>query len=87
MLDGPEPVLRVSDLRTVFATRDGEIHAVNGVSFAIAPGESGCTIPTTGGATFSPAMNTTTNSTPAVIRFMTTPAEITIIRFQMAVFW
>jgi peptide/nickel transport system ATP-binding protein/oligopeptide transport system ATP-binding protein len=39
MLDGPAPVLEVADLRTVFATRDGEIHAVNGVSFSIAPGE------------------------------------------------
>ena len=39
MLDGPAPVLEVVDLRTVFQTRDGAIHAVNGVSFAIAPGE------------------------------------------------
>ncbi|MFO1142748.1 MAG: ABC transporter ATP-binding protein [Amaricoccus sp.] len=39
MLDGPAPVLEVTDLRTVFATRDGAVHAVNGVSFAIGPGE------------------------------------------------
>ena len=39
MLDGPAPVLEVADLRTVFATRDGAVHAVNGVSFAIGPGE------------------------------------------------
>jgi peptide/nickel transport system ATP-binding protein/oligopeptide transport system ATP-binding protein len=39
MLDAPAPVLEVNDLRTVFATRDGEIHAVNGVTFAIATGE------------------------------------------------
>ncbi|MFT3972738.1 MAG: ABC transporter ATP-binding protein [Amaricoccus sp.] len=39
MLDGPAPVLEVSGLRTVFATRDGSVHAVNGVSFAVAEGE------------------------------------------------
>ncbi len=39
MLDGPAPVLEVSDLRTVFATRDGAVHAVNGVSFEVAQGE------------------------------------------------
>jgi peptide/nickel transport system ATP-binding protein/oligopeptide transport system ATP-binding protein len=39
MLDGAAPVLEVSGLRTVFATRDGAVHAVNGVSFAVAAGE------------------------------------------------
>ena len=39
MLDGPAPVLEVSDLRTVISTRDGAVHAVNGVSFSIAAGE------------------------------------------------
>jgi oligopeptide transport system ATP-binding protein len=39
MLDGPAPVLEVVDLKTVFRTRDGTVHAVNGVSFHVAPGE------------------------------------------------
>jgi len=33
------PVLEVSDLRTVFHTQDGIVHAVNGISFTLAPGE------------------------------------------------
>ncbi|CUH29574.1 Stage 0 sporulation protein KD [Jannaschia seosinensis] len=33
------PVLEVRDLRTVFQTRGGEVHAVNSVSFDVKPGE------------------------------------------------
>jgi peptide/nickel transport system ATP-binding protein/oligopeptide transport system ATP-binding protein len=39
MPDGADPVLRVRDLKTVFRTRGGEVHAVNSVSFDIRPGE------------------------------------------------
>ncbi len=39
MSDGVEPVLDVRDLKTVFHTRGGEIHAVNSVSFHLRPGE------------------------------------------------
>lgn len=43
MPDGPapvqEPVLDVRDLKTVFKTRSGEVHAVNDVSFDVRPGE------------------------------------------------
>ena len=39
MLDGPLPVLDVKDLRTVFHTSVGEVHAVNSVSFDLKPGE------------------------------------------------
>jgi oligopeptide/dipeptide ABC transporter ATP-binding protein len=35
-----EPVLAVQDLRVRFATRRGVIHAVNGASFAVGPGET-----------------------------------------------
>ncbi|MEM9677721.1 MAG: ATP-binding cassette domain-containing protein, partial [Pseudomonadota bacterium] len=34
-----EAVLRVNDLRTVFQTQSGKVHAVNGVSFDLKPGE------------------------------------------------
>ncbi len=39
MTHGAEPVLDVRDLKTVFRTRGGEIHAVNSVSFQLRPGE------------------------------------------------
>jgi oligopeptide transport system ATP-binding protein len=39
MPDGAQPVLDVRGLKTVFRTRGGEVHAVNDVSFAPAPGE------------------------------------------------
>jgi len=39
MPDGAGTVLDVSDLKTVFRTRDGAIHAVNSVSFSVARGE------------------------------------------------
>ena len=35
----PRPVLEVTDLETIFHTRDGAVHAVNGVSFSIGEGE------------------------------------------------
>lgn len=43
MADGPaqnlSQILDVTDLKTVFATRGGEVHAVNSVSFTLAAGE------------------------------------------------
>ena len=39
MQDGTLPVLDVKDLKTVFKTRSGEVHAVNSVSFHVKPGE------------------------------------------------
>ncbi|PUB19037.1 ABC transporter ATP-binding protein [Yoonia sediminilitoris] len=39
MPDGALPVLDVRDLKTVFKTRGGEVHAVNDVSFELRPGE------------------------------------------------
>jgi peptide/nickel transport system ATP-binding protein/oligopeptide transport system ATP-binding protein len=39
MPDGSAPILDVRDLKTVFQTRSGEVHAVNSVSFDIKPGE------------------------------------------------
>ncbi len=39
MPDGAAPVLDVKDLKTVFRTRAGDIHAVNSVSFSLKPGE------------------------------------------------
>ena len=39
MPDGAAPILDVKDLRTVFKTRTGEVHAVNSISFDLKPGE------------------------------------------------
>jgi len=39
MPDGGATVLDVRNLKTVFKTRDGEVHAVNSVSFDLKPGE------------------------------------------------
>jgi peptide/nickel transport system ATP-binding protein/oligopeptide transport system ATP-binding protein len=39
MLDSTATILDVANLKTVFNTRDGAVHAVNGVSFSLAPGE------------------------------------------------
>ncbi|PKP63063.1 MAG: peptide ABC transporter ATP-binding protein, partial [Alphaproteobacteria bacterium HGW-Alphaproteobacteria-8] len=41
MLDAAQtaPVLEVENLTTVFGVRDGAVHAVNGVSFSLRPGE------------------------------------------------
>ncbi len=39
MPDGGQTVLDVRDLKTVFRTRAGEVHAVNSVSFQLKPGE------------------------------------------------
>jgi oligopeptide/dipeptide ABC transporter ATP-binding protein len=39
MPDGAPAVLAVEDLKTVFLTRTGEVHAVNDVSFDLKPGE------------------------------------------------
>ncbi|WP_316012959.1 ABC transporter ATP-binding protein [Roseobacter sp. HKCCA0434] len=39
MRDDKAPLLDVADLKTVFHTRSGDVHAVNSVSFEVAPGE------------------------------------------------
>ena len=39
MSETTAPVLQVSNLRTRFKTRSGDVHAINGVSFDLQPGE------------------------------------------------
>jgi len=39
MLDASATILNVANLKTVFNTRDGQVHAVNDVSFYLKPGE------------------------------------------------
>ncbi len=39
MPNGAQPVLEVQNLKTIFRTRGGEVHAVNAVSFDLRPGE------------------------------------------------
>ena len=39
ILSAEQPILDVKDLQTVFKLRDGEVHAVNSVSFHVRPGE------------------------------------------------
>lgn len=39
MRNGAQPVLEVTNLKTIFRTRGGEVHAVNSVSFDLKPGE------------------------------------------------
>ena len=36
----PSPLLRVDGLRTRFLMRDSAVHAVNGISYDLAPGEA-----------------------------------------------
>ena len=35
-----EPLLQINDLATVFRTEGGVVHAVDGVSLSLAPGET-----------------------------------------------
>src|SRR5437762_7852843 len=39
-MTGVEPLLAVHDLRTEFATQDGVVHAVNGISYVLREGEA-----------------------------------------------
>ncbi len=42
MPERAKPVLDVRGLKTVFRTRAGDVHAVNDVSFSVAPASFGC---------------------------------------------
>jgi hypothetical protein len=50
-------------------------------------GEPGCMYPIFADSVSIPWRYTATNSTAAVIMFISTPAEITIIRFHTGHFW